>query len=430
VPYDEGRGPHYRDVLEALERTDLRAAGACIADHLREREVRFGKVEDSFHLDPVPRLLTRAEWEPLGRGLEQRVRALVAFFRDAYGAREIVRAGLVPEHVITGATNYEEALAGRLPDGPLVALAGIDVVRGEDGRFYVLEDNLRTPSGVAYMAAARRALEDCLDLPGRPWEVDAVGLLCRAIRAGGEHPAVVTDGPSNSAFYEHAAVAGALGAPLVTPADLEVREDGLYARGERVDAVYRRTDGDRLDDEVAAALLDPWLRGQLTLLNGFGAGVADDKLAHAYVEDMIRFYLGEEPLLPAVDTHDASRPEIAEEAVERLDEVVVKARGESGGEDIVIGPQAEPPELAQAARALRRQPEDYVVQETVWISEHPTAVDGALEPRHVDLRAFVICAGDEVTAIPGGLTRFARDRGALIVNSSQGGGAKDTWIVG
>jgi uncharacterized circularly permuted ATP-grasp superfamily protein len=263
-----------------------------------------------------------------------------------------------------------------------------------------------------------------------------VGELCRAIAAAGDSPAVLTDGPSNSAFFEHRAVARALGAPLVTIADLDVRADGVYCDGRRIDVVYRRTDADTLTGEdgspaaVGEAPAEPWLDGRVTLLNAFGAGIADDKLVHAYVEDMVRFYLGEEPLLASVPTHDPGEPDVRADTLERLDELVVKPRAESGGVGVVIGTHASEADRDRAAADLRADPAAHVVQDTVWLSRHPTVVGGALEPRRIDLRAFVVCAGGEVRAIPGGLTRYALERDALVVNSSQGGGAKDTWIVG
>jgi uncharacterized circularly permuted ATP-grasp superfamily protein len=439
--FDEAREPsgavrpQYEVVLEALASLDLRHACDCVSARLDRWGVRFGDHAGPFVVDPVPRILTAGEWEPLAAGLEQRVRALEAFVRDAYGAREIVAAGVVPSDVIDGSENFEQALVGRLPDGPLIAIAGIDVVRAGDGCFYALEDNLRTPSGVAYIAAARQVVERCMRLPGDPWRVDPVGDLCRALRAVGDHPAVVTDGPSNSAFYEHRVIARELQAPLVTLEELDVRGDGIYLDGERLDVVYRRTDTDTMLDgsggptPVSEALAGSWLRGQIQLLNGFGVGVADDKLAHAYVEDMVRFYLGEEPLLPSLPTRDPSEPRVLDEAVSRLDQVVVKPRAESGGNGVVVGPHARHDDLQQACEELRADPGSHVVQDVCWLSEHPTVVDGSLEPRHVDLRAFVVCQGADVKAIPGVLSRFAQQPGALVVNSSQGGGAKDTWVV-
>jgi uncharacterized circularly permuted ATP-grasp superfamily protein len=432
---------HYEQVLTELGRFDLPDACARVDAHLATRGVGFGGGSQGFTVDAVPRILGAGEWEELAAGLEQRVRALNAFVRDAYGEREAVAAGVVPAAVIDGASYFEHPLAGRLPEGTPIVIAGLDVVRDTTGEFLVLEDNTRTPSGLAYAVAAREALDLCLALPGRRRAVssDPLGRALAAAGPEGGHAVLVTDGPRNSAWYEHEALARRLGLPLVLPADLDPRADGLYVREgggtRRVDVVYRRTDEDRLvgDDGrptvIGAALLEPWLRGQVVLANAFGAGVADDKLTHAYVEDLVRFYLGEEPRLRSVHTYDPSRPEVLEEVLDRFEEMVVKPRAESGGNGIVVCPHAEPADVERARAAVVADPGAFVVQDVVWFSRHPTVVGDRLEPRHVDLRAFVVTTGDEAVAVPGGLTRVALDAGALVVNSSQDGGAKDTWVL-
>jgi uncharacterized circularly permuted ATP-grasp superfamily protein len=377
----------------------------------------------------------------------QRVRALAAFVADAYGERRIVAAGAVPAYVVESAAYYEPALAGHdLSGAPYIA--GLDIVRDREGRFLVLEDNLRTPSGVAYVVAARELVDRQLPEPaqGRQAVDGAFALLGETLRAaapaGRADPlmAVLTDGPANTAWWEHRRVADNLGLALVRPADLEVADDGLYAtidgRSCRLDVVYRRTSEDRMrgadgrPTAVGRVLEQPWRRGQLGLVNAFGAGVADDKLAHAYVPDMIRFYLGQEPLLASVATYDLAVPERLEDVLSRIDALVVKPREGSGGDGVVIGPHADEADTDATAEAVRRRPEGFVAQEMVPLSRHPTLVDGRLEPRHVDLRAFVFLAGERATALPGGLTRVALDAGALVVNSSQNGGAKDTWVLG
>ncbi|HEX6618797.1 MAG TPA: circularly permuted type 2 ATP-grasp protein, partial [Solirubrobacteraceae bacterium] len=358
----------------------------------------------------------------------------------------IVAAGIVPDYVIESAEYHEPSLAGHdLSGGALIA--GLDVVRDRDGRFLVLEDNLRTPSGIAYVVAARELTDRRLPepVPGRHGVDGAYALLDQTLRAaapgGRADPlvAVLTDGPANSAWWEHRTIADRLGLALVGVADLEVADDGLYARIDgrprRLDVVYRRTSEDRLrapdgrPTDVGRVLEEPWLRGHVGLVNAFGAGVADDKLAHAYVPEMIRFYLEQEPLLPSVRTYDLAVPEVLEDVLSRIDELVVKPREGSGGNGVVIGPHADEADTAATAEAVRRRPEGYVAQELVHLSRHPTLVDGRLEPRHVDLRAFVFLAGERAMALPGGLTRVALDAGALVVNSSQNGGAKDTWVL-
>ena len=438
---------HYSAVLGALDGRDLGDLGRDVAQAAQERGIAFGEEPDAaFLVDPVPRLITAEEWRGLEAGLVQRVRALDAFVADAYGERQIVGAGVLPAYVIDSATYYEPALAGHeLPGG--ACIAGLDIVRDREGGFLVLEDNLRTPSGIAYVVAARELTDRRLaaPVPGRHGVDGAFALLEETLRAaapgGRADPlmAVLTDGPANSAWWEHRTIADRLGLALVGLADLEVAEDGLYAsidgRSRRLDVVYRRTSEDRLRDrdgrptDVGRVLEQPWRRSQVGLVNAFGVGVADDKLAHAYVPDMIRFYLGEEPLLPSVPTYDLAVPETLEDVLSRVDELVVKPREGSGGNGVVIGPHAEEADTAATAEEVRRRPEGFVAQELVALSRHPTLVDGRLEPRHVDLRAFVFVAGERATALPGGLTRVALAEGALVVNSSQNGGAKDTWVL-
>jgi uncharacterized circularly permuted ATP-grasp superfamily protein len=447
--YERSGAPraHYRGLLRALDGRDLGDLGREVAQAAADRGITFGEEPDgAFLVDPIPRLITADEWRALEAGLVQRVRALAAFVADAYGERRIVSAGVVPAYVIDTAEYHEPALAGHdLSAGAYIA--GLDVVRDRDGRFLVLEDNVRTPSGLAYVVAARELTDRQLPEPaqGRHGVDGAFALLGEVLRAaapaGRTDPvvAVLTDGPENTAWWEHRTIADRLGLALVGMADLDVAGDGLYARidgrSQRLDVVYRRTSEDRLrgpdgrPTDVARVLEEPWLRGQLGLLNPFGAGVADDKLAHAYVPDMIRFYLEQDPLLPAVHTYDLAVPEVLEDVLSRIDELVIKPREGSGGDGVVIGPHAHEDDTDATAEAVRRRPEGYVAQELVPLSRHPTLVDGRLEPRHVDLRAFVFLAGERATALPGGLTRVALEEGALVVNSSQNGGAKDTWVL-
>ena len=386
--------------------------------------VTFGPPgDDAFHLDPIPRVIEAAEWAELEAGLAQRVRALDAWCADVYSQRAIVRDGVVPARVIETSDTLEPALRGlELP--AWIGIAGLDVVRAPDGRFLVLEDNVRTPSGMAYLAAARATIERLLRPARAPAAVDDLRDMLRsafaAVTSAPEPRAVVlTDGPQNSAYWEHARIAELLDVPLVEEVDPA-----------RVDVVYRRTDASRLHTSVGRMLERPWRDGRIGLVNAFGVGVADDKLAHAYVEDMVRYYLGEEPRLGSVRTFDLGRPDVLAEALDRIDELVVKPRAGYGGEGVVICPHAEPEDVRRIRDAVRACPEDYVAQELVELSEHPTVVDGAVEPRHVDLRPFVFLGpGGSARVLPGGLTRVALDAGTLVVNSSQNGGVKDTWVL-
>jgi uncharacterized circularly permuted ATP-grasp superfamily protein len=383
------------------------------------KDVTFGP--GGFHLDPVPRVIPAAEWAELEAGLAQRVRALDAWCADVYDARRIVSDGVVPARVVDTIDTYEPALRGlRLP--LWVGIAGLDVVRAPDGRFLVLEDNVRTPSGMAYAAAARATTERLLEPADPPVALEGLRAMLEATIAAvagrpGARAAVLTDGPENAAYWEHAWIADLLGGPPAEELDA-------------VDVVYRRTDESRLDSAVGRALYGPWLNGEIGLVNPFGTGVADDKLAHAYVEEMVRYYLGEEPRLGSVRTFDVGRPEVLEEVLDRIDELVVKPRAGYGGERVVICPHAAPEDVRRIRAAVQECPEDYVAQELVELSVHPTVVDGAMVPRHVDLRPFVFLGADGAAGVlPGGLTRVAFDEGTLVVNSSQNGGVKDTWVL-
>jgi uncharacterized circularly permuted ATP-grasp superfamily protein len=441
--------PQYAELLRKLEQSDLSELKRRISETLSARGVTFASKggDASFALDPVPRVLTAAEWSELEAGLVQRVRALNAYVQDIHGPRRIIEDGVVPPVVLASADHHEPGMAGLAQHGANpIAVAGLDVVRDGEGRFMVLEDNVRTPSGLAYAVAARHVMEAYAPDHAPLREVEsAFDLLGAALRAaapdGVDEPFVaqVSDGPTNAAWYEHRAVSERLGLPLLGVGDLEVRSGALAARVEgrvrRVDVLYRRTNEERLVDErgrptpLGGVVVEPLRRGLLGCANAFGAGVADDKLAHAYVERMIAFYLGEEPLVRSVPTHDLSDAATRDDVLGRLEEVVVKPRSASGGEGILVGPHARPEDRERLARAVRADPEAFVAQETIWLSRHPTVVDGRLEPRHVDLRAFVFVTGDGAAALPGGLTRVALDRDALVVNSSQDGGAKDTWVL-
>jgi uncharacterized circularly permuted ATP-grasp superfamily protein len=445
---------HDRKVWESIGGRSLKELSEAVALGCSKRGVSFKSAEGSaqaFRIDPIPRVIDAREWSELSAGVAQRVRALELFVRDIYSKRRIVAAGILPAAALDSAQHYERELIGmgeRI--GSWITVAGLDVVRDSDGSFKVLEDNLRTPSGIAYAVATREVLGEHLPPPAElhvrsldtAFQTLGEGLRAAAPAAAGEEPTVVllSDGQLNSAFYEHATIAAYLGLPLVLLDQLTVRSGRLYARlpdGERaVDVVYRRTDEDRLRDArgeptpIARLLLDPILADTLACVNAFGAGVADDKLMHAYVERMVRFYLGEEPILKSVPTYDPTQPGVLEMVLERIGELVIKPRTGHGGHGVVIGPHAKREDLDRTAVALARAPELFVAQETVMLSRHPTVVtDGVLELRHVDLRPFAISGGESVHVLPGGLTRVAFERGALVVNSSQNGGSKDTWVL-
>lgn len=435
--------PAYVHVLQALRDADLGPAQTRLAALLEQGGVEFISTagREVFHLDLVPRIVDVDEWQMLAVGLRQRAAALNAFICDVYAERRIVVAGHVPAGILETAEHYEPQLAGLpMPDQPATVI-GFDLVRGADGNLVVLEDNARTPSGLAYAIAARETISQTglpLDAPPLADPADSLEALRDALADA--TPAtgraiLLSDGPTNSAWFEHLTLARRLELPLVAPSGL--RRDGarllalIEDEEHEVGLVYRRTDEDRLPDAgdppttLGELLFEPIRDGGLVVCNAFGSGVADDKLVHAYVEEMIRFYLGEEPLLGSVRSYDLSQAEAREQALDRLTELVVKPRGGLGGQGVVVCAHAEPADLQRIAAEIERRPRDYIAQETISLSTHPTVADGRLEPRHVDLRAYTV--GGELVAAP--LTRFARDRGALVVNSSEGGGAKDTWIL-
>jgi uncharacterized circularly permuted ATP-grasp superfamily protein len=442
----------YRELIAALARADLAALARAAAEAAARERIAFRTPagDDAFRIDPVPRLIARDEWELLERGIAQRVRALNAFLADAYGERRIVAAGRIPARVIDGAVRFEpDACELPVPGGIYIGVAGLDVVRTADGELRVLEDNVRTPSGAAYADGARRIVDEVLPFepPARILAPTLAELLGATLRAcapdGGGDPSIVllTDGPSNSAWWEHRRLAEALGVPLATARELELRGGRLVARtGEDgrarpVDVVYRRTDEDRLRDEqgrpswLAQLLLEPCRSGRVACVNALGTGIADDKLVHGYVEEMIRFYLGDEPVIRSVPTFDLAEPSARAAILERMDELVVKPRDGYGGAGVIVCPHANADDRERATRLIATEPHACVAQETVRFSTHPTVVDGALAPRHVDLRPFAYATPAGVRALPGGLTRVAFDPGALVVNSSQNGGGKATWVL-
>jgi uncharacterized circularly permuted ATP-grasp superfamily protein len=445
MTYDEALLPDGRPreasaaALAAVAGKDPERLKAAVRGRLEDAGVLFRSEGggSAFPLDPVPRVLTAEEWHDVKVGLAQRVKALNAFVADAYGARSIVKAGIVPARVIDTAEHYEPAMQDlQPPGGHWIGVAGLDVVRGADGEFRVLEDNLMTPSGFSYAVAAREAVLPELqlaagDLPRAFGELPA--LLAGALEAaspGGSAAVVLTEGPENGAYWEHAWVATTLGIPLVVPDDLWVEGDLLLHEEQRVDVVYRRTNADMLDSPIGALLAGPVQAGTVGLVNAFGTGVGDDKLTHAYVEDIVRYYLGEEPAIRSVPTYDLARPDHLEQALDRFDDLVVKPRSGSGGKGVMVCPHAERADVDALREEVRRSPRDWVAQPLVHLSTHPTLVDGDLSPRHVDLRPFVFMHGsDHPRVLPGGLTRFAVDEGALVVNSTQDGGFKDTWVL-
>lgn len=449
--FDAGGKPlaPYAELIDTLSGRDL----AGDAERIRARLAELGAVFGGdagwpFAVDPVPRLIEAAEWAQLEAGLQRRAATLEAFVADIHGPRQCIADGVVPADVLDGCPFHEPDLDG-LPDPPSarIAVAGMDLVRDASGELMVLEDNCRTPSGLAYARAAAitvRELHDgAPDVRSFDEELTAgLRAALAAARPAGADPdgetVLLSDGPGNTAWFEHEALAGLAGVDLLLTDQLVL--DGDTLRRSDTDApiavAYRRTDIDRLrgDDghptPLGELLIRPLQAGTLALLNAFGTGVADDKRVHAHVDDLTRYYLGEEPLLRSVPTFNLADPAAREQALDRAAELVIKPRDGHGGHGVVIGPAASASEIEQLRAAVRAEPSGWIAQEVVALSTHPTVIDGALAPRHVDLRPFVLADGPRTwRVLPGGLTRVALAEGELIVNSSKGGGGKDTWVL-
>ena len=401
--------------------------------------------------DLFPRIIPGAEWAKIDAGLSQRLRALNMFLADIYGDRKILADGVVPRELVLGAPSYRREMLGLfVPHGSYVNVSGADLIRGQDGAFAVLEDNLRVPSGVSYMLANRDAAKRTF--PGtfrtagvRPVEryPDLLLATLKSLAADWRpNPQVVvlTPGVYNSAYYEHAYLARLMGTPLVEGRDLVVHDNMVYMRTtvglRRVDVIYRRVDDDFIDPLTfrrdsglgVAGLFNAYRAGNVVIANAPGTGVADDKAVYAYVPAIIRYYLDQDAILPNVETYLCREPSQLSYVLANLDKLVVKAVGASGGYGMLVGPHATTAERAEFAEKVAANPENYIGQPTIQLSTAPCLVDGQIEPRHVDLRPFLLC-GKDISVTPGALTRVALKRGSLVVNSSQGGGSKDTWVL-
>ncbi|HMA46713.1 MAG TPA: circularly permuted type 2 ATP-grasp protein [Frankiaceae bacterium] len=442
------------DAVQPLSSGDLAARRAALDRAFRDQGVTFdlNGSERPFPLDLLPRLIAADEWEVVERGVGQRVRALEAFLADVYGRGEVLEDGVVPRRLVLTSSHFHRAAHGvDPPNGVRVHVSGIDLVRDERGAFRVLEDNLRTPSGVSYVIENRRAMTHVFPELFAAHRVRPVAgyatHLLHALRAAAPpevaEPTVVvlTPGIFNAAYFEHSLLARQMGVELVEGRDLTVRDTRVTMRttaGEQpVHVVYRRVDDDFLDplhfrvDSVVGCpgLLGAARAGRVTIANAVGNGVADDKLLYTYVPDLIRYYLAEEPVLGNVESYRLEEADRRAYVLDHLDELVLKPVDGSGGKGIVIGPKAIDAQLAELRRHVEADPRGWIAQRVVHLSTSPTLVGERLAPRHVDLRPFAINDGERIWVLPGGLTRVALPAGGLVVNSSQGGGSKDTWVL-
>lgn len=456
----EGGVPRHAALADALSQVSL----AELTDRqrfaertLREKGITFAVygheegTEKVWPFDLIPRVISQSEWRGLEAGLKQRIRALNLFLDDIYGPQQILKDRVVPRELILSAKTYRPQCQGfRPPRGVWTHVTGTDLVRHKDGKFYVLEDNLRCPSGVSYVLENRELMKRVLPeafqgtaiAPVEDYPEQLLDTLLQTAPDGASNPtaALLTPGIYNSAYFEHSFLAQQMGIELVTGADLFVQDGYVQMRTTkgpaRVDVLYRRIDDDFLDPRVfrpdsllgVPGLMEVYRAGRLTLANAPGTGVADDKAVYAYVPRIIEYYLTEEVLLPNVPTYVCSEEDARQYVLEHLDELVVKPTNESGGYGILMGPQASRREREECAARIRERPRDYIAQPMLTLSTVPTIVGGELKPRHVDLRPFILY-GKDFYVLPGGLTRVALREGSMIVNSSQGGGSKDTWVV-
>ena len=411
-----------------------------------------GNIDRAWPFDVVPRIIQKDEWDRVEAGLKQRLRALNRFIDDVYHAQKIVKDGVFPAEVLAESKNFRAACVGANPPfGVWAHICGTDLVRDGDGTFYVLEDNLRVPSGVSYMLENRQLMKRLFPelfarydvLPIDDYTAQLHDMLAALSPRPGDRPeiAVLTPGVYNSAYFEHSYLAQQMGAHLVEGPDLVVLDDdcvymNTIAGLTRLDVIYRRIDDDYIDPEVfredsalgVRGLMRAWKKGNVGIANAPGSGVADDKVVYSYVPQMIRYYLDEEPILPNVPSYLCMNDADREYVLANLDKLVVKPANESGGYGMLVGPMSTPEERAMFDRLIRENPRNYMAQPTLSLSTVPTLCEDAIEPRHVDLRPFILQSKD-LYVTRGGLTRVALRRGSLVVNSSQGGGSKDTWIV-
>ncbi len=452
--------PHYEELYRELQRlspeefrrrkamTDLSMLQDGVGFTLYRREEGIERV---WPMDPVPRIIPAGEWQLIERGLVQRLTALNLFLKDIYHEQHILRDRVVdPRLIYEGAFFRREFMGASVPRDIYIHVCGTDLVRDADGRYLVLEDNGRTPSGVSYMLQNRQVLQRVFPQIFEPYDVRVIedypaALLdvLKYIAPGGRpDPTVVLLSPGiyNSAYFEHTFLAQRMGVELVEGRDLVVDQNRVYMRTtrglQRVDVIYRRIDDDFLDPLTfrsdstlgVAGVVNSYRAGQVALANSIGTGIADDKGVYPFVPEMIRYYLKQDPVLPNVETYRPLVPSQLSHVLANLDNLVVKSVNESGGYGMLIGPASTAEQRSAFRDRLRERPRDYIAQPVVPLSQHPTFVDGRMEGRHVDLRPFVLC-GEKITIVPGALTRVALPRGSLVVNSSQGGGSKDTWVL-
>jgi uncharacterized circularly permuted ATP-grasp superfamily protein len=452
--------PHYAKLLDRfseMEREEFERKRALAASTFLRQGVTFTVYNDDqgteriFPFDLIPRIIPAAEWEVIERGLVQRITALNLFLHDVYHEQNILRDGVIPKEIVWEAADFRpEFMHFDVPKNIYIHLCGTDLIRDAKGNYLVLEDNARCPSGVSYVLENRQIMRRVFPnlfarhrvRPVEDYSQELLNMLHYIAPAGARESTVVllTPGVHNSAYFEHSFLARSMGIEIVEGRDLVAQDGKVFTRTtkgpQRVDVIYRRINDDFLDPQVfrkdsglgVAGLVDAYRRGNVSLANSIGTGVADDKVVYAYVPKMIRYYLDQDPILPNVPTYLASNEKDLTYILENIDKLVVKAANESGGYGMLIGSQASKAECERFREKVKKHPRNYVAQPIVSLSRSPSFCGESIEGRHVDLRPFILY-GEKVTIVPGGLTRVALREGSLVVNSSQGGGSKDTWIV-
>ncbi|WP_416442052.1 circularly permuted type 2 ATP-grasp protein [Phnomibacter sp. MR] len=457
----EGVRNRYKVVYEALQQMSgdaLQAKDLQAADFFMNQGITFTVYSDNkgieriFPFDIIPRIITGKEWDHVEKGIQQRLKALNLFLKDIYSEQQIIKDGIIPASLIASCPHFlKEAVGIKVPHDIYVHISGIDLIRGNDGKFYVLEDNLRTPSGVSYMLENREVTKRIFpDLLAQNqvrmvnnYPMKLLNILSSLSPRPVDQPNVVilTPGVYNSAYYEHTFLARTMGIPLVEGRDLVVDNQKVFMKTtaglQPVDVIYRRIDDEYIDPLVfrpdsvlgVPGIMSAYRKGSVALVNAIGNGVADDKAVYAYVPDMIKYYLNEESILSNVPTYRMEKEDERKYVFDNLNSMVVKQTNQSGGYGLVMGNKATDAELNELKVAILDNPRNFIAQPIIQLSTVPCLVDGKLESRHVDLRPYALCGPDGIEIVPGGLTRVALRKGSLVVNSSQGGGSKDTWIV-
>ena len=461
IARDRAQRSHYKIMMQRFNQfsaADIRARRELVNIFFRNQGITFTVygvdegIERIFPFDLIPRIIPSSEWEVIERGLTQRITALNEFLSDIYHKQQILRDKVVPAELVLGSKHFRREFIGvRPPLGIYIHVTGSDLIRDADGRYLVLEDNLRTPSGVSYMLQNRIAMKRAFPVLFDRYTVRPVEnypqQLLRTLQEISPTPksdpkvVVLTPGIYNSAYFEHSFLAQQMGVQLTEGRDLVVNNNKVYTRTTRglqiVDVIYRRVDDEFIDPLVfrpdsvlgVAGLINAYRKGNVTLANAIGTGVADDKVIYSFVPDIIRYYLNEEPILDNVETWLASNPKHLKHILENLDKLVVKAANESGGYGMLVGPESTPEQRELFAEKIVENPRNYIAQPTISLSRHPSIFNETeIAPCHIDLRPYVLY-GKSISIVPGGLTRVALKRGSLVVNSSQGGGSKDTWVI-